>query len=370
MPNTSPKPARIAVVGAGINGTMTAWALAERGHAVTLFDRGEPMAQTSSRSSRMLHGGLRYLAKFRIGMVREALHERSWWRAQNTGLVREFRAHIPIRTGDLHHFLLFGAGVCLYHLLALGSGFGGSRWVGQRTLADRFPDLDVSKLSGAWSYTDALMDDAALGRWAVDTLRARGVDVRNHTPIARVARNQVALENGEALPFDAVVNAAGPWTERLAETGLPPGQRAETGLMLVRGSHLFVRRALTHALVLPHVDGRILFFLPWSHDTAILGTTEAKQESPDHAVISEEERGELIDAANRWLARPLVEPEIAGAYSGLRPLVRSDEGTSGASREAVIGTPGGVVTIYGGKWTTSRLLGQKVADAVERMLQA
>ncbi|MFM7320531.1 MAG: FAD-dependent oxidoreductase [Armatimonadota bacterium] len=360
--------ARIAVVGAGINGTMTAWALAERGHAVVLFDRGEPMAETSARSSRMLHGGLRYLAKLRIGMVREALHERSWWRRQNTGLVREFRAHIPVRRGDLRTFLLFGAGVALYHLLAIGSGFEGSRWVGRRTLAERFPDLDTESLVGAWSYTDALMDDAGLGRWAVETLAKRGVEVRAHTPVAAVAADTVTLEDGTRLPFDAVVNATGPWTERLAATGLAPGERAETGLMLVRGSHLLVRRSLEHAVVLPHVDGRILFFLPWSSDTAILGTTDARQESPDTAEISEDERAELIAAHARWFRAALPDHDISGAYSGLRPLVRSDTGTSGASREAVLGTPGGVVTVYGGKWTTSRRLGQKVADLVEKRL--
>ena len=114
---------------------------------------------------------------------------------------------------------------------------------------------------------------------------------------------------------------------------------------------------------------RILFFLPWSDDTAILGTTEARQESPDTAEISGEERAELVAAHARWFKIPLDDQDIVGAYSGLRPLVRSDGGTSAASREAVIGTPGGVVTLYGGKWTTSRLLGMKAADQAERLLR-
>jgi len=362
--------ARIAVVGAGINGTMTAWALADRGHAVVLFDRGEPMAETSARSSRMLHGGLRYLAKLRIGMVREALHERSWWRNQKTGLVREFRAHIPIRRGDVRSFLLFGAGVLLYHFLALGSGFQGSRWVSRRTLAARFPDLDTDTLLGAWSYTDALMDDAGLGRWAVATLAKRGVEVRSHTPVAGVSARSVTLADGTVLEFDAVVNAAGPWTERLAATGLGKGESASTGLMLVRGSHLIVRRTLQHAVVLPHVDGRILFFLPWSAETAILGTTEAKQESPDTAEMADSERDELIAAHNAWFRTPLTLGDIVSHYSGLRPLVRSTGGTSAASREAGVELPGGVVTVYGGKWTTARRLGQRVAGVVQQVLAA
>ena len=352
------------MVGAGINGTMTAWALRDAGVDVCLIERGEPMAETSSRSSRMLHGGLRYLAQLRIGMVREALHERSWWRKHNPALVREFRAHIPIRRGDPRSFLLFGAGVALYHFLAIGSGFGGSRWIGRTALAERFPDLDTSPLLGAWSYTDALMDDKALGLWAVDQLKARGVDVRTHCPVAAVSERTVAFEDGRTESFDAVVNAAGPWTERLASTALAAGESAPTGLMLVRGSHLIVRRSIEHAVVLPHENGRILFFLPWSDDTAILGTTEAKQDSPDTAEMAPAEQAELLDAYNHWFRVPLAESDIVGHYSGLRPLVRSNSGTSGASREAVVDTVGGVVTVYGGKWTTSRQLGKKVAQRV------
>ena len=367
---TAGRAPRVAVVGAGINGTMTAWALADSGVDVCLIERGEPMEQTSSRSSRMLHGGLRYLAKFRAGMVREALQERSWWRARNPQLVREFRAHIPIRRGDWRSLFLFGAGVALYHVLAIGSGFAGSRWVSRGELARRFPDLDVSPLIGAWSYTDALMDDKALGCWAVDQLRARGVDVRTRTPVQTVSADAVTLPDGTRWEFDAVVNATGPWAERLASTALRPGETAATGLMLVRGSHLLVRRSLTHAVVLPHVDGRILFFLPWDNHTAILGTTEAKQESPDTAEMADAERDELVAAHNAWFRTPLTRDDIVSHYSGLRPLVRSTGGTSGASREAVVEAPGGVVTVYGGKWTTARRLGQRVAGVVEQVLDS
>jgi len=318
----------------------------------------------------MLHGGLRYLAKFRIGMVREALQERSWWRGNNPQLVREFRAHIPIRRRDWRSLFLFGAGVALYHGLALGSGFAGSRWVSRSELERRFPDVDVSNLIGAWSYTDALMDDKALGCWAVDQLRGRGVDVRTQTRVESVSATAVTLPGGTRWEFDAVVNAAGPWAERLASTGLRDSETASTGLMLVRGSHLIVRRSLTHAVVLPHVDGRILFFLPWDDDTAILGTTEAKQESPDTAEMADTERDELIAAHNAWFRTPLTFGDIVSHYSGLRPLVRSTGGTSGASREAVVECPGGVVTVYGGKWTTARRLGQRVAGVVQQVLMS
>ena len=108
MPATKPKAERIAIVGGGINGIMTAWALCDRGYFVDVYDRGDLMNETSAASSRMLHGGLRYLAKLRFHMVREALLERKWWRDQNTGMVREFLAHIPVRKGNLQELFIFG----------------------------------------------------------------------------------------------------------------------------------------------------------------------------------------------------------------------------------------------------------------------
>ena len=139
--------------------------------------------------------------------------------------------------------------------------------------------------------------------------------------------------------------------------------------MLVRGSHLIIKRDLKQAVVLPHIDGRILFLLPWAPGEAIFGTTEARQESPESAEISAAERDELIDAYNQWFVEKLGPDDILREYSGLRPIVKQDGGTSGASREAVIGMSGGVVTIYGGKWTTSRQLGRKTADAVEYLIK-
>ena len=141
------------------------------------------------------------------------------------------------------------------------------------------------------------------------------------------------------------------------------------GLMLVRGSHLIIKRDFKEAVVLPHIDGRILFLLPWAPGEAIFGTTEARQESPESAEISAAERDELIDAYNQWFVEKLGPDDILSEYSGLRPIVKQDGGTSGASREAVIGMSGGVVTIYGGKWTTSRQLGRKTADAVEYLIR-
>lgn len=368
MRANSPRTKRIAIVGGGINGIMTAWALCDRGYSVDVYERGELMRETSAASSRMLHGGLRYLANLRFHMVREALLERKWWRDQNTGMVREFLAHIPVRKGNLQELFIFGAGVMLYSILSLGSGFGHSRWVPLQTLRERFPELDSSNLIGAWGYTDAIMDDRGLGIWAANQLQNRGVKFFTNTPVASMGSNGITLQSGEERPYDVVVNAAGPWAADLISASNIKSKN-NIGLMLVRGSHLIIKRELREAVVLPHIDGRILFLLPWATGEAIFGTTEARQESPDSAEISAAERDELIDAYNQWFVDKLGPDDILSEYSGLRPIVKQDGGTSGASREAVIGMAGGVVTIYGGKWTTSRQLGRKTADAVEYLIK-
>lgn len=368
MPASENKATRIAIVGGGINGIMTAWALCDRGYTIDVYDRGALMNETSAASSRMLHGGLRYLAKLRFHMVREALLERKWWRDQNTGMVREFLAHIPVRKGNLQELFIFGAGVMLYSILSLGSGFAHSRWVPLTTLRERFPYLDTSQLIGAWGYTDAIMDDRGLGLWAANQLQNRGVNMFTNTPVASMRSNGITLQTGEERPYDVVVNAAGPWAADLISASNIKSKN-NIGLMLVRGSHLIIKRNLDEAVVLPHIDGRILFLLPWAPGEAIFGTTEALQETPDGAEISTAERDELIAAYNLWFVDKLSQEDILSEYSGLRPIVKQDGGTSGASREAVIGMSGGVVTIYGGKWTTSRQLGRKTADAVAYLLK-
>jgi len=258
--------------------------------------------------------------------------------------------------------------VMLYSILSLGSGFSHSRWVPLQTLRERFPELDSSNLIGAWGYTDAIMDDRGLGLWAANQLQNRGVKFFTQTPVASMRSNGITLQSGEDRPYDAVVNAAGPWAADLISASNIKSKN-NIGLMLVRGSHLIIKRNIEQAVVLPHTDGRILFLLPWAPGEAIFGTTEARQETPSSAEISAAERTELIDAYNKWFKDTLGPADILSEYSGLRPIVKQDGGTSGASREAVIGMSGGVVTIYGGKWTTSRQLGRKTADAVEYLIK-
>ncbi len=364
-PSQSLSGSKIAVIGGGINGTMAAWALANAGASVTLFEAGRLMSQTSRASTKMLHGGLRYLANFEFAMVRESLQERRWWRAHNTGLVQPIAIVVPIPKHDLKRRILVGVGVKLYDFLAAGSGFPRSRWLSQRDLRLRFPGLKVDRLSGGWEYWDAQMDDYALGLWAATQAKKAGVTITEGARVKRItAAGEVAVATQDPKQFDLVINAAGPWAEQLlAASSIPHGH----GLTLIRGSHLLVAPTPQTGLALPHRDNRLIFFLPYQ-GKGLLGTTEADQSIDDPIAASKEEIDELTACYADWFETPLQQQEIQEVFSGLRPVVRqSGKSLSAASREAVIETQDRIITIWGGKWTTSRKLGLAVVEAAVKV---
>ena len=361
---TSLHESRIAVIGGGINGTMSAWALAQAGAKVTLFEADQLMSKTSRASTKMLHGGLRYLANFEFAMVRESLQERRWWRSQKTGLVQPIAIVVPIPKHDLSRRILVGLGVKLYDLLAAGSGFPRSRWLNQKALRQRFPGLKVDRLSGGWEYWDAQMDDYALGLWAADQARRAGVAVLENVRITRITtEGRLTLAGAsQKTPeqFDLIVNAAGPWAEQLLDDS---GISHDHGLTLIRGSHLLVTPTPQTGLALPHRDNRLIFFLPYQ-SKGLLGTTEVDQAIDDPLQASSQEIDELTQCYADWFETPLERKEIQEVFSGLRPVVRqTGRSLSAASREAVIETRGRIVTVWGGKWTTSRQLGLSVVNA-------
>jgi glycerol-3-phosphate dehydrogenase len=176
---------KVAVIGGGINGVMTAWAFARRGHAVDLYEKGQLMSATSRSSSKMLHGGLRYLEHGHLGLVREALQERSWWIRQAPQLASPLELLIPIyRNGERAKWLV-GAGIRLYDLLATGSGFPRGRWYSVDEVSERFPGLKRDQLLGAYGYWDARMDDYQLGCGPQKKPGNRAPESTNRPPFSR-----------------------------------------------------------------------------------------------------------------------------------------------------------------------------------------
>jgi glycerol-3-phosphate dehydrogenase len=352
---------RVAVVGGGINGVMSAWALAQRGHAVTLFEKGTVMGATSSASTKLLHGGLRYLEHGEFRLVREALGERAWWLAAAPALARPLRLLYPIFRGSGRPRWLVGLGLTLYDLLALGKGLGRHRWIPRSEVEREAPALRAEGILGAYEFLDGQMDDLALGRWAADRAREAGVTVREGACVEQIGVDGEVRVDGSQLRFDCIVNAAGPWAEQvLRASGIASRHRLD----VVRGSHLVVDRRCACGLAL-EVPGqaRLVFVLPYRGRT-LIGTTEVRQDLDEALACSDDEIRYLLDAVNHYLKEPIPRSAVASSFAGLRPLIRSHPDPSRVTRDYALERIGRVVTVFGGKWTTARALGRRVADEV------
>ena len=366
---------KVGVIGAGINGVMSAWALMDHGYRVELYECREPMGQTSSASTKMLHGGLRYLAQGRLRLVKEALQERRWWLSHGTPHAAPLALVVPIQNGQWLKAIWIGLGVKLYDLLAHGSGFQSSRWLDRQSLTLEIPGLDAKKFIGGWLYWDAAMDDHQLGRWALSQLVQRGLTV-HHEEVHRIAQDG-SLETAKGIhSYAAIVNTSGPWAQALLSRS---DITSNYGLELIKGSHIICDRPWSCGLAITHVKGRLIFMLPWK-GKLLIGTTESQQNTVDNIEASPEEIDELLVAANKVLCAPLSIQEIVSTFSGLRPVVRqirdsptgrslSSQAMSSASRESSVETTGRVVTLWGGKWTTSRQQGLAVSRAVAELLR-
>lgn len=373
-------PLDLLVVGGGVTGCGAALDAASRGLRVGLVEQADLGSGTSSRSSRLVHGGLRYLEQFRFGLVREALRERRLLLDRIAPhLVRPIPFLYPL-TRPLWERPYVGAGLALYDALAGASGVPGHRHLGRAATLAQAPALRRDRIVGAVRYFDAQVDDARLtvalartaerhGALIATEARVDAVEPGEHGPRVTVAD---ARTGGRVrLSPRRVLLAAGPWTGLLArDCGLAPGG-AGPRVTMSKGVHLVVDRELIDCstAVIARTPHSVLFLIPWERHF-IIGTTDTPwTAAPGEVAATSRDVGYLLDQANRLLARPLRPSDVAAAYAGVRPLVATagsgsgDRPTTSISREHVVTRLApGVFAVAGGKLTTYRVM---AADAVD-----
>ncbi|NTV92273.1 MAG: FAD-dependent oxidoreductase [Chlorobiaceae bacterium] len=348
----------VGIVGGGINGLCCAWIFAQAGHQVTLFERDSIMNATSRASSKLLHGGIRYLENGEFRLVREALRERDAWLEMMPDLVKPLPIIYPkYRSGKRPRWML-GLGFRLYGFLSSGSALPPPKWLGPSGVMEKSPDLRSSELEGGYLYHDVQMDDYHLGKWVARQCLHLGVNIQEYTQVRSVSGDgTVMLDDGSSQRFERLVNVAGPWAEHLlTSSDITPKHQLD----LVRGSHLIINRNCLHSLLLevPY-ESRIFFVLPWQGKT-LIGTTEVRQSLDDEIGCSDKERQYLITAYNSYFTNPINNNEVIDSFAGLRPLLRSAANPGKASREYAIQKNDNLTTVFGGKWTTARALAYKV----------
>jgi glycerol-3-phosphate dehydrogenase len=365
------------VIGAGVNGAGIARDAAGRGLKVLVIDKGDPGGATSSASSKLIHGGLRYLGYYEFGLVRESLAERARLLRAAPHIAWPLDFVLPWRPG-LRPRWMIRAGLMLYDMLG-SAELKSSRSADLRKrawgagLARRF--------THGFVYADGWVDDARL---VILTLRAAGVlgaTVQPHTEIVAAAREgplwRVSLQDAdtrrkEQIIARAVINVAGPWAEDVARIVF--GLEFEGALRLVQGSHIVVPRVHDgdHALILQNPDERVIFILPFEHDFSMIGTTELTLDDMSKPpAASEREIDYLCRTASEYLEKPIAPGDVRWSFAGVRPLF--DDGSTQAkavSRDYKLFVDGDVpavppvITVFGGKLTTHRKLAEKVVNRV------
>ena len=369
------------VIGGGINGCGIARDAVGRGFSVGLAEMNDLASGTSSWSTKLVHGGLRYLEHYEFGLVRHALMEREvlWGIAPH--IIRPLRFVLPHHDG-LRPAWLLRVGLFLYDHI------GGRKKLKKATSVDLNGPLGAplkAEFDQGFEYSDARVDDARLVVLNAKDAAARGADIMVRTRVTEARRENggwvVALrddDSGEAKSVTArfLVNMGGPWVDAIIQNAL--GRNEARHIRLVQGSHIVTQKLYDHdrAYIFQNADGRIIFAIPYDEDFTLIGTTDQDYEGdPANVAITDGETDYLLSAASEYFEKPVTRNQIVWTYSGVRPLF--DDGASKAqeaTRDYVLKVETGdlgeapVLNGFGGKITTYRVLSEEVLAKIEHHL--
>ncbi|QGZ63551.1 glycerol-3-phosphate dehydrogenase [Paraburkholderia acidisoli] len=361
------------VVGGGINGAGIARDAAGRGLSVLLCEQDDLASHTSSASTKLIHGGLRYLEYKEFGLVRKALQERETLLRAAPHIMWPLRFVMP-HMPNLRPAWLIRMGLFLYDHLAKRELLPGSRGIDMRRHAAGAPLID--SIRRGFVYSDGWVDDARLVVLNALDAKERGATILTRTKLVSAQRNngewQALLRRADGSTFDvrarAVANAAGPWVGEVLHGAL--GREARHSVRLVKGSHIVTKRLFEHdhAYIFQNPDKRIIFAIPYEHDFTLIGTTDVEYRSdPAKVSIDGDETRYLCESINRYFKRHISPADVQWTYSGVRPLLE-EEGAANASAvtrdyklelDNTAGAP--LLSVFGGKITTFRKLAEEAA---------
>ncbi len=345
---------KIGIIGGGISGLVVGIFLAKEGHQVSIFEKKSLLSETSSKTTKLLHGGLRYLENFHIKEVQKGLNDRHWWLKNFPQHTNKIKILIPFKNVFSLELLKFYIGIKFYGFLA------GKKKLGKSKLSIRkvFRDTNLdSNFKGHLSFFDGVMDDELLGKDLIRLAKELKINLYENNEVS----NFDIYGNIDNKKFDKVILAVGPWTKILLERNKIKSLK---DIDYIKGSHLILNKKINSGLMFKGVcQSRYVFALPYKEFT-LLGTTEVKVKLPDNPQIDTSEENYLIDSVNKAFRDPVTNKDIISAYSGVRPLIRSRNNFNKSSRDFFIQQDSNLISIFGGKWTTSPSIARKIATIV------
>jgi glycerol-3-phosphate dehydrogenase len=368
----------LAIIGGGATGLGVALDAASRGYKVVLLEAHDFAKGTSSRATKLVHGGVRYLAQGNLSLVREALHERAVLLHNAPHIAQPLAFVMP--SYKWWETAFYGLGLLLYDLLAGKSAIGATQFLNKQQVLDRLPQVQSAGLRGGVQYWDGQFDDARLALEIARTAQKNGAVVLNYCSVESLQHKDHKLsglrckdaETGQVFDVNAkcVINATGVWVDGVRTMDAQSsGKKIESMVTPSQGVHLVVDRSFLSndfALLVPSTkDGRVLFAVPWL-GKVILGTTDTpRTDLPIEPMAFAQEVDFILQESARYLSKPPTRADVRSVWVGLRPLVKPQKTTSGntkaISREhTILISDSGLVTVTGGKWTTYRAMAEDV----------
>ena len=363
----------IFIIGGGINGAGIARDASGRGLKVFLADKNKVGSATSSWSSKLIHGGLRYLENYEFKLVAESLKEREVITQIAPSITKSLPFVIP-HTKKLRSKLLIRVGLFLYDHLGGKTKIPKSSKI---SFDKKYQNILQSKFSDGFQYYDVQVDDKKLVEMNIDDAKKKGAIIAEDTKVINANRMdnywEITLENGEIVKSKILINAAGPWINETVNNVIKIN--TSQSIRLVRGSHIITNKLYDEevAFTLQNDDNRIVFVIPYKKEFSLIGTTEVDVNTPDNPKISDEEKIYLINTVNNHFVKQISQQDIVDTYSGIRPLIEDFKEASKVTRDYVFDlniedNSSPLLNIYGGKLTTYRKLSEEVMEELSPYL--